>query len=159
MLRQQLGWHACIRTAAKDDGNSWRGGLLWHCSLPAPPPALGWLPCRAQTIPAVMRYTGCMPLWTLRLRRAEFLSRINHTAMSIRSVLLRGAILITSASLRVCLRSQGAFSSAPVVHVGILPAQTGVSRFGERGAPWRYSKVRSLAVSELSQPECLYKDP
>lgn len=27
------------------------------------------------------------------------------------------------------------------VHIDVLPAMTGACRFGERGAPWRYSKV------------------
>ena len=41
----------------------------------------------------------------------------------------------------MCLPVQGAFDPTPMVHVGVLPAQTGVSRFQARGPPWRYSKV------------------
>jgi alpha-1,6-mannosyltransferase len=38
---------------------------------------------------------------------------------------------------------------ALTVHVGVLPAMTGASRFGERGAPWTYSKREGLAPAEL----------
>lgn len=29
------------------------------------------------------------------------------------------------------------------VHIGVYPAMTGVSRFGEHGEPWKYSKVQN----------------
>jgi alpha-1,6-mannosyltransferase len=38
---------------------------------------------------------------------------------------------------------------ALTVHVGVLPAMTGASRFGERGAPWTYSKREGLSPAEL----------
>ncbi len=60
-LRRLPGWRGCIRTAAKDGGNGWRGGLLWRCSLPAPPPASAWPPCRRRITPAVTRCTGSIP--------------------------------------------------------------------------------------------------
>lgn len=38
----------------------------------------------------------------------------------------------------------------PRVHVGVLPAMTGVTRFGEAGAPWSYSKEEGLADADLA---------
>lgn len=38
----------------------------------------------------------------------------------------------------------------PRVHVGVLPAMTGVTRFGELGAPWAYSKEEGLADGDLA---------
>lgn len=38
----------------------------------------------------------------------------------------------------------------PVVHVGVLPAMTGVTRFGEQGAPWAYSKEEGLTDHDLA---------
>lgn len=37
------------------------------------------------------------------------------------------------------------------VHIDILPAMTGVSRFGEEGAPWAYSKDEGLAPAQLAE--------
>jgi alpha-1,6-mannosyltransferase len=37
------------------------------------------------------------------------------------------------------------------VHIGVLPAMTGVSRFGEAGAPWEYSKAEGLMTEQLAQ--------
>lgn len=37
------------------------------------------------------------------------------------------------------------------VHIGVLPAMTGVSRFGELGPPWAYSKEEGLSVQQLTQ--------
>jgi alpha-1,6-mannosyltransferase len=34
------------------------------------------------------------------------------------------------------------------VHIDVLPAMTGVTRFGERGAPWVYSKQEGLSSSQ-----------
>lgn len=36
------------------------------------------------------------------------------------------------------------------VHIGVLPAMTGVSRFGEAGAPWVYSKEEGLSLQQLA---------
>ena len=33
------------------------------------------------------------------------------------------------------------------VHIDVLPAMTGATRFMEHGAPWVYSKVRALALT------------
>ena len=38
----------------------------------------------------------------------------------------------------------------PRVHVGVLPAMTGVTRFGEQGAPWTYSKEEGLPDAALA---------
>ena len=48
--------------------------------------------------------------------------------------------------LLICVNAvrQGAFKGPRTVHVAVLPAMTGVSRFGEHGAPWQYSKVWDL---------------
>jgi alpha-1,6-mannosyltransferase len=35
------------------------------------------------------------------------------------------------------------------VHIDVLPAMTGVSRFGERGPPWVYSKQEGLSERQL----------
>lgn len=35
------------------------------------------------------------------------------------------------------------------VHIDVLPAMTGVSRFCEKGPPWRYSKEEGLSVEDL----------
>lgn len=37
------------------------------------------------------------------------------------------------------------------VHIGVLPAMTGVSRFGELGPPWAYSKEEGLTVQQRAQ--------
>ncbi|GAB4819169.1 hypothetical protein N2152v2_006215 [Parachlorella kessleri] len=37
------------------------------------------------------------------------------------------------------------------VHIGVLPAMTGVSRFGELGPPWAYSKEEGLTLAELAK--------
>lgn len=36
------------------------------------------------------------------------------------------------------------------VHIGVLPAMTGVSRYGEAGAPWSYSKEEGLSLQQLA---------
>ena len=35
------------------------------------------------------------------------------------------------------------------VHIDVLPAMTGISRFGEAGAPWVYSKEEGLSEAAL----------
>lgn len=48
-------------------------------------------------------------------------------------------------------------SGAPrIVHIDVLPAMTGVSRFCEKGPPWRYSKEESLSVEDLSMRNFTY---
>ena len=39
------------------------------------------------------------------------------------------------------------------VHIGVLPAMTGVSRFGEAGSPWVYSKAEGLSPQLLSKQQ------
>ncbi|GMH40751.1 hypothetical protein BSKO_08655 [Bryopsis sp. KO-2023] len=39
--------------------------------------------------------------------------------------------------------------SAPFVHIDTFPAMTGVTRFGELGHPWRYSKAEGLTLPRM----------
>lgn len=49
--------------------------------------------------------------------------------------------------------------SARSVHIGVLPAMTGVSRFGEMGPPWHYSKVRVMVRRSPAKPHLLGPAP
>ena len=42
------------------------------------------------------------------------------------------------------------------VHVGVFPAMTGVSRFSEKGPPWRYSKQEDVDAAWLLENEFDY---
>eukprot|EP00249_Psilotum_nudum_P014187 c24708_g1_i1 orf=107-1651(+) len=42
------------------------------------------------------------------------------------------------------------------VHIGVLPAMTGISRFCEEGLPWIYSKEENLSVEDLGSQNFTY---
>eukprot|EP00250_Pteridium_aquilinum_P006876 c16702_g1_i1 orf=639-1490(+) len=60
-------------------------------------------------------------------------------------------------ALAILHEMDNSVAEAPrTVHIDVLPAMTGVSRFCERGSPWSYSKEEGLSVKDLHMQNFTY---